>query len=522
MKRTIIIGIVIALLVGAFGLWFISIQPSLADEGLSDDVVTVERGDIVSTVKATGRLEPQVEVSLGFETNGTVAEVLVERGQQVEVGDPLARIDADELALQVAQAEASLAELQAGARAEDAAAAEAALRNAQASYEKLAVGSRAEDVAAAEAALRNAQANYQALLNGLDDDEITVAAANVRQAEIEMQNAQTEYDKVAYADNIGETRQAAELERATVAYESAVANFRLAVKGASDEQLQAAQAQVDQAQAQLEKLQNGPTPQELAAARAQVDQAQAQLEKLQNGPTPQELAIAQLKVDEARLRLEQATLTAPISGTVVEVNVDVGERAGSGTVILLADLSALHIDLPVDEIDLTTVQVGQPVSIALDALPTEPLAGRVTAIAPGPVVTDGSVTGYEVTVVIEDQNDQAKTGMTANVTIETDRRENVIVIPAHVIQVDKETGQTYVYKLGTDDQIIRTDITLGLRSGQNIEVISGLQSGDQIVSSLPSGQTAQGDGDPNVPVPGSGGGFFSGMREMHDSMPTGQ
>jgi HlyD family secretion protein len=414
----------------------------------------------------------------------------------------------DELLLQLAQAEANLAQVQAGARTEDIAGAEAALRNAQANYEKIAAGTREEDIAAAEASLRGARANYDDLAKGPEDDEITLAAANLRTAEVALQSAQWAYDKIAYADNVGETPQAAELEQATISYESALANYRLAVQGASDGQLTASWSQVEQAQAQLEKLQHGPTAEELAIAQTQIDQAKAQLEKLKNGPTPEEVAIAQSQVDQAQYRLEQATLTAPVDGVVTDVNVSVGERPGGAAVILLADLSELHIDVPVDEIDLPAVTIGQPASITLDALPDDPLAGQVTAVAPAPTSSGGSVTSYEVTVTLKDQNQQAKMGMTANVGIETARRENVIILPAHLALVDKATGQIYVNEREPDGQVVQREVTLGLRSGQTIEVLSGLEAGAQVLAPVSAEQL-------QAEAPGAGRGLFGRMESMH-------
>lgn len=509
MRRFIIIGFVFVLMLGGLGVWFTITQPSHADDSLAREAVIIELGTVISAVKATGRLEPQAEVPLGFETNGTVAEVLVERGQSVKIGDPLARLEANELLLQLAQAEANLAQVRAGARTEDIAAAEAALKNAQANYDKIAAGTRVEDIAAAEASLRGAQANYDDLAQGPDEDEITVAAANLRTMEVALKNAQWAYDEIAYADNIGESPQAAELERATINHDSALAAYRLAVQGASDEQLEAGWAQVEQAQAQLAKLRNGPTSEELAMAQAQVDQAEAQLEKLKNGPTPEELAIAQNQVDQARLRLERATLTAPTDGVVTEVDISVGERPGTAAVILMADLSKLHIDLPVDEIDLPLVVVGQPAVITLDALPDSPLAGQVTTIAPAPTSSGGSVTSYEVTVTLEDQDENARVGMTANVSIETDRRENVLIIPAHLVQVDKKSGQTYVNKILPDGGTMRVEVALGLRSGQDIEVLSGLEAGDRVLAPTTSGQL-------EAVAPGQDRGLFGRIQSMHD------
>jgi HlyD family secretion protein len=509
MKRVIIaVSIIILLLaIGVVGMNLL--RPSLAQaDSTSGEAVVIQLGTLVSMVKATGQLEARTEVMLGFEINGVVAEVPLERGQAVRAGDLLARLDTSEAELQLAQAEVNLADLRAGTRAEDIAASQAALRNAQANYKKVAAGPRPEDIAAAEASLRSARASYEDLADGLDEDEITVAAANFRAAEVALQTAQRDYDKVAYADNIGETPQAAALERATIEYESARSNYNLKASGATKTQLAVGWSQVEQAQAQVDKLKHSPTPEELAMAQAQVDQAQAQLEKLQNGPTATDLALAQNQVDQARLRLEKASLTAPVDGIVTEVNIKVGERPGTGAAILLADLSALHIDLPVDEIDLPLVQVGQVATVTLDALPKEPLAGQVTAIAPAPMPMTGNVTDYEVTVTLSGPYPKAKVGMTADVGIETGRRANVLVIPAHLVQVDKISGKTYVNKLD-GKQVARVEITLGLRSGSNIEVVSGLAAGDNVLTPLAAEQAA---------TAATSSGAFGMIREMHDKV----
>ncbi len=99
--------------------------------------------------------------------------------------------------------------------------------------------------------------------------------------------------------------------------------------------------------------------------------------------------------------------------------------------------------------------------------------------------------------------------MTANVSVETDRRENVVIIPAYLVQVDKKSGQTYVNKVLPDGGAKRTEVTLGLRSGQDIEVLSGLEMGDQVVTPVTSGQI-------EAVASGEGRGLFGRIQSMHD------
>ena len=442
-KRIIVFGIVAALTVGVLGAWSTLTQLSLADDRSASEAVTIERGTVISAVKATARLEPRQEIALGFEINGVVADVLVERGESVDAGDPLVRLNTTDLELAVAQAEVEL-------------------ERAETELAQVITGVDADDLASARAALASAQASYDTLLEGSSEDELIVAVADLRKAEIELQKAQWEYDKVAYKDGVGASAEAAALEQATITHAAALASHNLAVEGASEDELKAAESEIAQSQAALNNLLQGASAEDIALAESSVK-------------------AAQLSLACAERDLERATLLAPCDGIVTEVNVAAGECPGTAAVILLADLSVLHIDLPVDEIDLPTVEMGQPAIITLDALPDSPLAGRVTAIAPAPVLAEGGVTTYEVTVALEDENEQAKMGMTANVAIETDRRDEVVVIPVRLIQVDGATGQIYLERLTTDGQAVKTPVTLGMRSGQHIEVLSGLEAGDRVL-----------------------------------------
>lgn len=514
MKRIAIIAIGLALTaVVAGGVWMFSSKTAAADSEFNREIVTIEQGSVVSSVNGTGTLDVARDATLSFEINGTIDEVLVERGQQVQEGDALARLETDDLELNLAEAENNLADVMHGARAEDIVSAEAALHKAEANYADVADGAGDEDVAAAEASLRNARANYEGLLAGKTEDEITAAAAEVRAAQVNLEEAQRAYDKIAYADNIGESTQAAELERKTIAYQTALSNYNLAVEGASDEKLEASAALVDKAQADLDKLQNSPTESELAQAEAQVDEARAALEKLLNEPTEEAARQAELEVQRAELALEQAVLTAPIDGVVTEVNVAVGERVEVQAVVAMVDLTSLYVKVPVDEIDLPAVKIGQSAIVTLDAMPDRALDGLVSAIAPAPINSADSVTSYEVTVDLPDIDEVERTvavGMTANVAIETERRDGVVVVPDYALQVDGETGVTYVDKVGTGGQALRTEVRLGTRSGGNIEVLSGLKAGDRVLVPVAEDDAKEGED-----------GVFGGMPSPREGGPTG-
>jgi HlyD family secretion protein len=291
------------------------------------------------------------------------------------------------------------------------------------------------------------------------------------------------------------------LQEATIDHATALANYNIAVAGADDEELKAAEATIASAQATLNNLLQGSSDEEIALAESQVK-------------------AAQLSLDSAMRDLEEATMFAPIDSTVTAVNIQKGERtsesADGNVAIVLTVMDPLHIDVEIDEIDVPLIDVGQPAVVTVDALPDSALTGMVREVAPAPVSVDEGVVTYEVAVALNEQNTKARPGMTANVDIETERRTGVLLIPSDVIQIDDTTGQTFVEVKGGDGTPVRADVTLGERSGQEIEVVSGLQVGDQVLApeiSLTAGSAtggAGGGGRPGMmmmggPPPGGGG-----------------
>lgn len=179
--------------------------------------VAVSRGEVEQTVTAPGQVVGTREAILGVRVAGRLAEIAVRPGQAVQAGQVLARLETEPLhdALETARFELAQAE---AAHARQLAEAElnleiAASRLAQAR-------ARLPTTDAAAAALAAAQTKLRQFRSGPDEDELTVAAAELRRAEIAWQQAQWAYDRVAYAADLGASPEAAQLEAATIEYES--------------------------------------------------------------------------------------------------------------------------------------------------------------------------------------------------------------------------------------------------------------------------------------------------------------
>jgi HlyD family secretion protein len=359
----------------------------------------------------------------------------------VRAGEPLAQLETTDLEASVAQAELALA------------LAQAQMLRAQQPVSEY-------DLAAAEAALESAQTAYDRLLAGPTQEEIQVARANLDQAQAARDQAQIAYNQVADRPDVAMLPQALQLEQATIAYDTAKASFDL--------------------------TQRKPSRAEQAAARSAIAQAEAALARLQEGISAEDLLIAQLQVEQAQLSLDQArnllaaaTLTAPHDGTITAVGVQEGELSGGQPAFVLTDLSQYHAEVMIDEIDIGRVSEGQPVTITLDALPEESLAGRVEEIAETAQVDSGIVT-YRMTIGLDPTQAPLRAGMTANVDIVTDRRDNALLVPNRFVRIDRETGQAFVDRL-IGGQVQPTEIQIGLRDEFFSEVLAGLEEGDVIV-----------------------------------------
>ena len=322
------------------------------------------------------------EAQMGFALAGQVETVEVELGDEVLEGDTLISLESSALEAGVAQAEA-------------------ALEAARAQLAELESGPRPEDLATAEAAYAGALAQYHKLEAGPSDQERRIALAALRKAEAALVQAQAAYDAISWVEEVTEMPQTLALQLATLDYESALANYELVTRGALPEDLEAAWASVASAKAQVDMLQDGATAEQLAIAQAVVAQAEAALEV-------------------ARATLNQATLTAPFSGTVADVQVSPGQIVMPGQVVLtLADLSHLQVETTdLSERDVTGVQMGQEATVYMEALNVD-VPGRVARISPLASTVGGDVV-YTVVIALDEQPEGLRLGMSAEVEIATE------------------------------------------------------------------------------------------------------
>jgi len=456
MKRRvlyIILGVLAIVAVGGVVFW--RFRPKRQAQA-TYRAAQVERGSMVVAVSASGNIEPAKRVGLTFDAPGRVEEVLVEVGDRVATGDALARLDTGQLALQVEQSKAALA------------AAEAQLAQLKADPSEADVERAEANVRAAEAQLSAAEAQRDQVASGPTEAQIAAAEARLEQARTQKEIAQDTYDLIDKKDE--EKREQANYDLFVAKKELAAAQAELddLLSGTDADELrgaranvQAAAAQRDAAQAQFDLLVADPTEEDIADAEAQVTQAQAALEL-------------------AELSLEQAILRAPFDGVISNVNVTPGELPPTmESPIVLLDDSMLHIDVSIDEMDVSQLAEGQTAQVAVAALPEVDLSGAIASIAPVASI-DSGIISYDVVIELASTDAPIRADMTANATIKVKELTDVLKIPTWVVRVDRDTGQMYVHRR-KGDAFERVDVRLGARHGGFVQVLDGLSEGDEMV-----------------------------------------
>lgn len=297
----------------------------------------------------------------------------------------------------------------------------------------------------ARARLREARANFEAAQAALGGAE-----ANAQKAAIEAESPEVEFAERAYQR----------------------ARTLSAEKLLSADQLDIARSTWEQAVNRQRAAQS-----QLLVSRAKVNEARAGVRQ------------AQASVERAEEELANATLRAPIDGTVLTRDVELGSPvssilnlgANATLVMTLGDISQVFVRGKVDEVDIGTVRLGMPARITTESFPDQVFDGRVTQISPIGVEQD-NVTTFEVEVSIDNPSGALKANMTANAEIVLEEHPDAIVIPEAAITYDDDRSAFVdLADPAAESGRRRVPVTVGIGNGTRTEILEGLKPGDQVV-----------------------------------------
>ena len=204
------------------------------------------------------------------------------------------------------------------------------------------------------------------------------------------------------------------------------------------------------------------------------------------------LLSAELSVDDAENTMDNYTITAPISGTIIQKNVQAGETVGGDSttaataMCIIHDLSYLEMTLNVDELQILSMQVGQNVQIRADAIPDQTFNGVVTNVSSAGTTTSGTTT-YPVTIRIDDYG-QLLPGMNATAEIVVDSVQDALSIPnAAVIRgsyvlvtADSPSAANAVTDMTAPEGYVYVRVRTGISDDDYIQVLEGLEEGDTV------------------------------------------
>ncbi|MCL6431000.1 MAG: efflux RND transporter periplasmic adaptor subunit [Anaerolineae bacterium] len=476
------------------------------DQGMPTQDVAVERGSISDGISLYGMVVPARRASLGFRVaRGRVVSMNVQPGQPVRAGDVLVRLDREALERDVAQARAELLtarkeldsagtvgreqqRLQFQLELTNARAALDEARRALAAYDS-GSGTPQEERQRAVTELDSARAALATLQNDagrrqmLDEMQLAYNQVAAKHHEMATLPNPSEQDRdMEWLLRIDKMRKGQALESARLSYEMELraAEHRIAL---AERTIQALDREIAAGRVSVERARRVAA---VKQAEATVRQIEARLASLDE----QTLAVAEAearakvvklegKVADAEAALAEAELVAPFDGVVEEVTQLIDARVtSSAPIVTIADLSSLSIVAQIPDADISRVKAGQEARILFEAFRGQPpVTGRLGEI-PAYGRNEGGVTFYEVPVTFEAQGLPLQQGMTANLFVPLDTKEDVLLVPLTAIQ-SYYPAESFVW-LVRGGKVVQQKVEMGLSDGVMAEVLSGLREGDMV------------------------------------------
>jgi HlyD family secretion protein len=418
---------------------------------------TVARqGSLVLRASGTGTLIAAKTVNIGFKSSGVLTKLNVNVGDQVKAGDLLAQLDDTTQQIQLAQAQQALNELTSPAAI---AIAQQAVITAQKNlYNAQVVFNNVAYAHTNQAAIDNAYAAYALAQNKVD-------------------KAQATYDPVSGGSlnnpNVAQAYQA--LYNAQLARDNALINYKTLASKAGQQDIASATANLALAQAKLTEAQNLVTV--LTGGTVPANATGSGLDQLNQ---------AKIALQTAQNNLANTQLFAPIPGTVMSINNQIGESVGSGTFITIDDLSQAQLQIYMDQNDWSNIKVGYVANVTFDALPQDTFTGKVTQVSPQLVTIQGTSVVEGLVLLDEKQSSgttlQLPLGVSASVDVIAAQANNVILVPVQALH-QLSPGNYAVFVMTGGKPTLRI-VTVGLQDSTFAEIKTGLKAGDVVTTGI--------------------------------------
>ena len=428
-------------------------------------LISVTQGSITETVSVTGNTTPMQSVSLSFQNSGTVAQVNYALGDRVAAGAVIAQLNTANLT--------------------------AALQEAEASYDSAVASRSSTSLPQAQIQAQNAYASAYTTLQSLLSNDVD-----------QLFGQPTAYGPQLLINAPTYPTGALSSERATITQKMQAYQATLATASSSDPEtlLTNASAVAQEISNFLNELSTAANMNNSAASVAQktalatasngVSSLLSTLSTASSAYLTQSVgatSLANASVEQAaaavavaKANLQGTQIVAPISGTLTQQDAKVGQLASPGApLVSIISNNGFEVDAGVSETDVGKLAVGNKVTMTLDAFLGETFTGEVFYIAPAETNTNGVIT-YLIKISFDKADSRLKSGLTANVDIQTKQDANALILPQYAI-LQNDNGTFVETLLGKTTTT--TPVTLGIQDQSgNVEVLSGVTLGEQVVN----------------------------------------
>ncbi|MES3031517.1 MAG: efflux RND transporter periplasmic adaptor subunit [Patescibacteria group bacterium] len=512
LRNKIIVGVIALVLIVIVGVAFAS-----SGNGEIGETATVTRGSVRESVEVTGKVAPFGKADLGFEKGGVLAQINAKVGDAVKKGTIIASLDNAD----------TLASLRG---------AEAHLLGERARLSELQKGLRPEELSVETAKYKASQSDFTegrtALLNALHDAYVKAETSLVSHTDVMFNNPRSArptvvfvLDSYAEENRISQSRalvtqnllawksdlDSLTLDSDPAPYALKARGYLMSIKTLMSElsvivsDLNSGgsgftEAQIDTYTTALNdgisalntavaSLAAGESAYNTASSNLSIAEDQFDLQKAGSSVEALEIQMASVNKASADVLALQAELgkrrvVAPIDGILTKADAHLGEFISPGTVsFAMISEESFKVEIFVPEVDIAKISVNDVASIQLDAYGEDAVfKAHVISVDPAETVVEGVPT-YKVTLQFDEKDARVRSGMTANIEIETNFKKNVLTVPYRAITQRK--GESFVKVLDSDEEYTEVKVVTGLKGSDGmVEIQSGLSEGMMVVTLL--------------------------------------
>ena len=269
-------------------------------------------------------------------------------------------------------------------------------------------------------------------------------------------------------------------------------------------ELEQSAAKLNQDKAILERQKELFNGQLISREQLEAAEVQSEISQSQHGSILHQIEQSQASLRSSMDNLSKTTFSAPIDGVITSLRVEEGEVAiigtmnNPGTVLMtIADLSIMEVEVEVDETDVVNVRLGQKAEVHVDALPNQTIPGQVTEVGSSALQKVGATAStdeskdFKVVVTLDNPPSSLKPGLSASADIISANKKKALAIPISALVLQEKQGQDKsrqekseqegVFVINKEGRVSFKPVTKGITGDLNIEIVSGLEEGQEVV-----------------------------------------